>query len=42
MYVGSNGAIRRRLIEEIHGSATGGHSGILATYQRLKINLYQV
>jgi Integrase zinc binding domain/Integrase core domain len=36
IYVGTSGTTRHKLINEVHGTAIGGHSGILATYQRLK------
>lgn len=36
-----HGGVRDPLIKEIHGNATVGHSGILATYQRLKRSLYR-
>lgn len=28
--------MREKIVKEIYGSALGGHSGILASYQRLK------
>lgn len=36
LYIGSNGDWRRKVMQEMHDSATGGHSGILGTYQRTK------
>lgn len=33
---GSKGDVREKIVKEIQGSALGGHSGILASYQRLK------
>jgi hypothetical protein len=36
VWVGANSAIQTKLISAFHASAIGGHSGIKATYQRLK------
>jgi hypothetical protein len=36
VWVGANSAIQTKLISAFHASAIGGHSGIEATYQRLK------
>jgi hypothetical protein len=34
--VGQNSALHTKLISAFHSSALGGHSGIHATYHRLK------
>jgi hypothetical protein len=36
VWVGSNSALKTKLITEFHSSAIGGHSGADATYQRIK------
>jgi hypothetical protein len=36
IWIGSNSALRTKLIAALHDSAMGGHSGIHATYQRVK------
>ena len=36
LWIGSNLALQTKLIASLHDSAIGGHSGIQATYQRLK------
>lgn len=36
VYIGKEGDLRDKIVREVHGSAIGGHSGILATYQRIK------
>lgn len=36
IWVGANSAIQTKLINAMHSSAVGGHSGIHATYQRIK------
>jgi hypothetical protein len=36
MYIGENLALQTKLISSLHDSAVGGHSGIQATYQRIK------
>lgn len=36
IWIGNNTALRTKLIASCHASAAGGHSGILATYHRLK------
>ncbi|KAJ3685492.1 hypothetical protein LUZ61_014656 [Rhynchospora tenuis] len=38
--VGSSGEWRDKLLSEVHDSTLGGHSGVLATYQRLKKMFY--
>jgi hypothetical protein len=40
IWIGQNFALRTKLITAFHSSALGGHSGIQATYQRLKKMLY--
>jgi hypothetical protein len=36
IWIGANSALQTKLISALHASAVGGHSGIQATYQRLK------
>lgn len=36
IWVGHNSALQTKLISAFHSSALGGHSGVNATYQRLK------
>jgi hypothetical protein len=36
IWIGENSAIQTRIIHALHSSAVGGHSGIQATYQRVK------
>jgi hypothetical protein len=36
LYIGANMAMQTKLIASLHDSAVGGHSGIHATYQRIK------
>uniref|UniRef100_A0A0A8YT52 Integrase catalytic domain-containing protein n=1 Tax=Arundo donax TaxID=35708 RepID=A0A0A8YT52_ARUDO len=36
VWIGSNSALQSRIIAALHDSALGGHSGIQATYQRVK------
>lgn len=38
--VGSGNDWRRKIIKELHDSTIGGHSGIIATYQRIKKMFY--
>ncbi|KAK8949103.1 hypothetical protein KSP39_PZI005439 [Platanthera zijinensis] len=40
LVVGNNAALRTRIFQLYHDSALGGHSGITATYKRLKRRLY--
>ncbi len=40
--VGSSGDLRKELIKHFHHSATGGHSGLLQTYQRIKSHFHWV
>uniref|UniRef100_A0A8R7TT48 Integrase zinc-binding domain-containing protein n=1 Tax=Triticum urartu TaxID=4572 RepID=A0A8R7TT48_TRIUA len=35
IWIGANSALKTKLISSFHDSAMGGHSGILATYQRV-------
>ncbi|PHT67916.1 hypothetical protein T459_27403 [Capsicum annuum] len=39
-WVGKNGMLRKKLVTTIHTSSLGGHSGVWATYQRLKPIFY--
>lgn len=36
IWVGANSGLHSKLIEAFHASPIGGHSGIQATYQRVK------
>jgi hypothetical protein len=36
VWIGANAALQTKLIAALHSSAVGGHSGIQATYQRVK------
>lgn len=36
LWIGNNSALHTKLISAMHASPVGGHSGILATYQRVK------
>jgi hypothetical protein len=36
LWIGANTALQTKLISALHQSAVGGHSGVMATYQRLK------
>lgn len=40
VWVGANAGLRTKLIHAMHSSAVGGHSGIHATYQRIKRSFY--
>lgn len=40
VWVGSNGHLRERLIEEMHATPWGGRSGILSNQQRLRSIFY--
>lgn len=40
LYVGTHGTWRSDMIQAIHNSSVGGHSGILGTYQRMKKLFY--
>ena len=39
-WIGNNGVLRQELVSTIHNSGLGGHSGVWATYQRLKAIFY--
>lgn len=39
-YIGESGEVRKRIMKELHSSAIGGHSGMQATYQRIKRTFY--
>jgi hypothetical protein len=36
VWIGANSALQTKLILALHSSVVGGHSGVEATYQRLK------
>lgn len=36
VWIGANSALQTKLIHALHASAVGGHSGVQATYQRIK------
>ena len=36
IYVGSDAVLKHQIIDSLHNSPIGGHSGIVATYQRVK------
>ena len=38
--IGNNGVLRQQLVSTMHKSWLGGHSGVWATYQRLKAIFY--
>lgn len=40
LYMGTQGEVRQKIVVEFHSSAIGGHSGILATYTRVKRYFY--
>ncbi len=40
IYLGSGGDIKREMVDQMHASAVGGHSGIDNTYKRLKQVFY--
>jgi hypothetical protein len=40
VWVGSNTALQTKIISVFHASAIGGHSGVQATYQRIKKLFY--
>lgn len=40
IYVGNDKALKQRLLTALHSSALGGHSGMKATYQRVKNIFY--
>ncbi|KAJ4802427.1 polyprotein [Rhynchospora pubera] len=40
LYVGSDAAMKEKIMKEFHASSIGGHSGMQATYQRIKRAFY--
>ncbi|KAJ4756090.1 polyprotein [Rhynchospora pubera] len=40
IYVGNMKEWRKKLVEEVHSTSIGGHSGVLGTYQRIKKMFY--
>ena len=40
LWIGHNSALQTKVISVMHSSAVGGHSGIHATYQRVKQQFY--
>ncbi|XP_039044703.1 uncharacterized protein LOC120184271 [Hibiscus syriacus] len=40
VYVGSKGDLRLQILSNLHDSPQGGHSGVQATYQRIKAHFY--
>ncbi|GMI80078.1 hypothetical protein HRI_001677100 [Hibiscus trionum] len=40
VYVGDTGQLRQQLLHTLHDPPQGDHSGILATYHRLKASFY--
>ncbi|KAE8733313.1 hypothetical protein F3Y22_tig00001349pilonHSYRG00080 [Hibiscus syriacus] len=40
VYIGANGALRLQIIQTLHDSPHGGHSGTQATYQMIKAYFY--
>jgi Integrase zinc binding domain len=40
IYVGSNQGWRGKIVQSLHDSSVGGHSGIQGTYQRVKALFY--
>ena len=40
IYVGSDAVLKHQIIDSLHNSPIGGHSGIVATYQRVKKLFY--
>lgn len=40
IYIGNTVELRQQLIKSLHASAVGGHSGIVANYQRIKRLFY--
>jgi hypothetical protein len=40
LWIGNNSALQTKLISDMHSSAIGGHSGVRATYQRVRKQYY--
>lgn len=40
LWIGNDVTLRRRLLEAMHASAVGGHSGVPVTYRRIKQHFY--
>ncbi|KAJ4777533.1 polyprotein [Rhynchospora pubera] len=40
LYVGSDAVIKEKILKELHATSIGGHSGMQATYQRIKKIFY--
>lgn len=40
LWIGNNSALQTKLISAMHSSAVGGHSGVRATYQRVRKQYY--
>ena len=40
VYVGNQGQLRYQLLQKLHDSPQGGHSGVQATYYRIKLYFY--
>ncbi|XP_020092846.1 uncharacterized protein LOC109713256 [Ananas comosus] len=40
LYIGKSGHLREKVIDQMHNSALGGHSGIQNTYRRIKQHFY--
>jgi transposase InsO family protein len=40
LFIGNNSALQTKLISAMHSSAVGGHSGVRATYQRVRKQYY--
>jgi hypothetical protein len=40
IYIGPDQILKQQLMESLHASPVGGHSGMVATYQRIKRIFY--
>lgn len=40
LYIGESGPLRKRILDQMHNSALGGHSGIQNTYRRVKQHFF--
>ena len=40
IWVGNDAALRLKLVQAMHASAVGGHSGVPVTYRRIKQHFY--